>query len=133
MSNKKVQENHKIFWNNNKNNISNIYGAAKTGFEGQSIALSALIEKKKKIYNQLSFYLKKWKKKHTNLNQSKQRGGNNKYMSGHHQNKKTAVRQKTSKMHIHFNLVVPRYIYIKLSSSNSHHNRIHNLKNLKTT
>ena len=62
MSNKKVQENHKIFWNNNENNISNIYGAAKTGFEGQSIVLSALIGKKK-IYNQLSFYLKKWKKK----------------------------------------------------------------------
>ena len=42
-------------------------------------------------------------------------------MSGHHQNKKTAVRQKTSKIHIHFNLVVPRYIHIKSSSSNSHH------------
>ena len=73
------------------------------------------------------------KKKHTNLNQSKQRGGNNKYMSGHNQNKKTAVRQKTSKIHIYFNLVVPRYIHIKSSSSNSHHNRIYNLKNLKTT
>lgn len=63
MSNKKVQENHKIFWNNNKNNISNIYGAAKTGFEGQSIALSALIEKKKKDLQSIKLLSEKVKKK----------------------------------------------------------------------
>lgn len=51
MSNKKLQENHKIFLKNNKNNISYIYGAPKTGFEGQSIALSALIGKKQFAIN----------------------------------------------------------------------------------
>ena len=63
MSNKKVQENHKIFWNNNKNNISNIYGAAKTGLEGQFIALSALIKKKKKDLQSIKLLSEKVKKK----------------------------------------------------------------------
>lgn len=68
---------------NNNKNISKIQDAAKAVFEEKTIALNAFIRKRRFKINDLSFYFKKVKKS-TNLNQRKQREGNNKYMNGNH-------------------------------------------------